>query len=152
MPVHTLRRATLPVALGAVPALLLLGSLSGCGGGQPYKTVKISGKVTYDDGSLIQAEALTLIFSPQVKAVDAKTTAKDGTAMVNVADGTFSCASTYGYGDGVIPGKHKIAVQPMKGGVPAPGLVPANYMDPKKTPLERTIDSATTLELKVPKR
>ena len=152
MPVHTLRRATLWVAGGLLPALWLIGSLSGCGGGTPYQTVKISGKVTYDDGSLIQAEDITLVFSPQVEAVDARTSAKKGTAVVNVADGTFSCASTYDYGDGVIPGKHKIAVQPIKGGVPAPGLVPDNYMDPRKTTLERTIESAAALELTVPKR
>ena len=108
--------------------------------------------MTYDDGSLIQAEGITLVFSSQVEALDGKTNPTDGTAIVNVADGTFSCASTYGYGDGVIPGKHKIAVQPTKGGVPAPELVPDNYMDPRKTPLEKTIESAATLELTVPKR
>ena len=152
MSAHTLRRAALPGCVGWLPALWLIGSLSGCGGGTPYQTVKISGKVTYDDGSLIQAEDITLVFSPQVEAVDARTSAKKGTAVVNVADGTFSCASTYDYGDGVIPGKHKIAVQPIKGGVPAPGLVPDNYMDPRKTTLERTIESAAALELTVPKR
>jgi len=152
MSVHARRRVATPCAVGCLPALLLIGSLAGCGGSNPYSTVKVSGKVTYEDGSLIQAESIELIFQPQVDALDQKTSPRPGQATVNVADGTFSCVSTYGYGDGVIPGKHKIAVRPIQGGVPAQGVVPAAYMDPKKTPLVQTIESAAPLELTIPKR
>ena len=120
--------------------LFVLGPTSGCGGGNPYKTVPVSGKVTFDDGSLIEAPELTILFKPQVKNVDAKTYARDGSATVKVSDGTFSCATTYDYGDGLIPGEHKVAVQPMKDGVPARGIVPDRYLDVETSPIVITVE------------
>jgi hypothetical protein len=136
----------------AVLLAVLSAAAAGCGSSNPYATVEISGKVTYEDGSLIQAEAIELVFSPQVQAVNAATSPRDARAVVNVADGTFTCATSYEYGDGVIPGKHKVAVQPLKDGAPLRGPVPAAYLNPLNTPLEITIEAgAAPLSLKVPK-
>jgi hypothetical protein len=108
--------------------------------------------VTYEDGSLIPAEEMQLVFTSQTQAIDVQTAPRPGTAIVKVADGTFDSVMTYEYGDGVIPGKHKVAVQPMKDGMPIGGLVPAAYMDPRNTLLEVTVEAGGgPLELKVPK-
>lgn len=120
--------------------MLLFGALCGCGSGKPYDTVKVSGKVTYDDGSLIKADEISLTFEPQADPIDPKTSPKAGTAMVDVADGTFSCATTYEYGDGLIVGKHKVAVQPMKQGIAFTGPVPAAYLNATTSPLEVTVE------------
>ena len=141
------------VSHGLCPGLLLVAALAGCGGGNPYRTVPVSGKVTFDDGSLIQAESVELLFVPQVKPLDSKTYPRNATAIVNLADGTFSAATTYEFGDGLIVGQHKVAVRAMKDGVPAPGLVPAKYTDPTTTDLTVAIERGVRpLELKIPKR
>ena len=38
--------------------------LAGCGNEEPFDYVKVSGRVTYEDGSLIPAEHLMLEFVP----------------------------------------------------------------------------------------
>lgn len=96
--------------VGAVVAALLLVGTVGCGGGGPYDMVPVSGKVTYEDGSLISGERILIEFHPRVKAVDKKTHARPAVAEVNVADGTFSEATTIEPGDGVIVGKHEVEV------------------------------------------
>jgi hypothetical protein len=47
--------------------------LAGCGGSQPFSTVPVSGKVMYEDGSLIPAPQIQVMFVPQVPPVDKKT-------------------------------------------------------------------------------
>ena len=51
----------------------LLCLLAGCGGGDPFSYVKVSGKVTYDDGSRIAAPEIKLTFYPLAPPVDSKT-------------------------------------------------------------------------------
>lgn len=152
MSIPSCRRVAAPAVCLLLPGLLVVAALAGCGSSNPYSTVKVSGQVTYEDGSLIQAEEISLLFVSQIKAVDAKTKPRDGTARVNVADGTFSCASTYDYGDGLIPGEHRVAIQPMKDGVPVAGAVPAAYIDPGTTPLKTVVEPGSKpLVLKVPR-
>ncbi len=124
---------TFPRIRWGIAAWLLF--LLGCGDGAPFAQVNVSGKVTYEDGSLIPAERLVITFVPQTPAKDAKTHPRPGRAEVNVADGTFDTVTTNTYGDGVVSGKHKVLVEAQTAvGTPS-GEVPAEYADGGKTPL-----------------
>ncbi len=130
---------------------VLLMILSGCGG-QPYGTTAISGKVTYEDGSLIPAPAITIYFEPQQESIDSKTFPRRGFAEVNVADGTFSRATTYEPRDGVILGPHKVVIEAIgEGGVPDYRYFPRIYSDAATTPLTIEVGSNRSFELTVPK-
>lgn len=133
-------------------AVLLAAVSAGCGR-QPYSTVRISGKVTFDDGSLIPAPEMFVYFEPQAESIDPRTTPRRGYAEVNVADGTFSRVTTYAPGDGVIPGKHKVVIEAIgEGGVPDFRYFPREYSDAVTTPLTIEVGSQRTFDLTVPKR
>ena len=96
--------------VSALCAAVLLSVVCGCGGapGGGYDIVPVSGKVTWDDLSVIAVPELQFHFVPQVKPIDQKTFPRNGTAEVNVADGTFASVTTNEAGDGLIVGKHKV--------------------------------------------
>jgi hypothetical protein len=128
--------------------ILLFGVVAGCGSDSPFDYEKVSGKVTYDDGSSIPAGGMQLRF----QALDAPKleNAFPRPAVANVnGEGVFDCVTSYKYGDGLIPGRHKVAIAL----APGPGgklLVPKEYSSVATTPLE--IDTANSpLEIKVPK-
>ena len=105
------RRSAGVALLGAV-----LAGVAGCGDDNPFDMVKVDGKVTYEDGSLIKATEITILFTPQrdsVKSIDGKQP-RSATAVVNVADGTFSEASSNEFGDGLVVGKHNAIVYIIK--------------------------------------
>ena len=120
----------------------------GCGPHSPFDYVKTSGKITYEDGSAIPSGSIRLQFAAQdAPAVEG---AHPRPAIANVNDkGEFDCVTSYKYGDGLIPGKHKVAVQQateQKGQL----LVPKEYTSVATTPL--LVDTANSpLEIKVPK-
>jgi hypothetical protein len=121
---------------------------SGCGSGSPFDYVEVSGTLTYDDGTPIPAPSIRLQFAAQdAPAVEG---AHPRPAVANVDDkGMFECATSYKYGDGLIPGQHKVAVQQATG----PGgrlLVPKEYTSIATTPLMVNTEDAP-LEIKVPK-
>lgn len=113
--------------------------LAGCGG--PYELVPVSGKVTYEDGSLLPAEDnyVRLTFYPQAAPLDEMTHPRPAMADVNLQDGTFSCASTHDYGDGITAGRHKVVLSTIIA-QETPRGVPAEYNDLATTPLE--VDAA----------
>jgi hypothetical protein len=88
---------------------LAVAVLAGCGG-EPYKLVGVSGKVTYEDGSVVQGERVSIEFTPQAEALDATTHPRPGIAEVSTSDGTFSDVTTHKYGDGLTAGKHTVQV------------------------------------------
>jgi hypothetical protein len=96
-------------AVGVVLAWLLCGVV-GCGSGEPFDMLPVSGKVTYEDGSPISAARIEVTFEPQVEPIDQKTHARHGVAEVNVKDGTFSKAASRKPGDGLVVGRHKVRV------------------------------------------
>lgn len=109
--------------------------LAGCGG-EPFPMVKASGKIVYEDGSTLATrpgDTLGVLFHPQVPPRDSKTFPRMGTAVANPEDGTFSCATTHKYGDGLIRGKYKISIYTGDKYIPA---VPKEYCDPDTSPLE----------------
>lgn len=131
-------------------ALLILFCLVsvGCGSSSPYGYVKVNGTISYDDGMPIPAGAIRLQFA----ALDAPAIegAHPRPAVANVnREGTFDCVTSYKYGDGLISGKHKVAVQQataQEGQL----LVPKEFTSIATTPL--VIDTADApFDIKVPK-
>lgn len=100
--------------------------------------IKVSGTLTYEDGSLLpfqKGDTLGLVFLPQMPPRDPKTHPRTGTAPVNPEDGTFASVTSHKYGDGLVRGKYKVLIYITKNF----SSVPPEYGDPDKTPLE--IDS-----------
>jgi hypothetical protein len=137
------------IAIGLASALTL-AAVSGCGSSKPYPVQKVSGKITYEDGSLIPAQIIRLVFVPQTPPVDPKTPPKMGRTEVDVKSGSFSDATTFVRADGIIRGEHKVFVQCIVNGVQSRKLIPQEYASAEKTPLKvKTSDSP--FDLKVPK-
>ncbi len=112
---------------------------------------KVSGKICYEDGTLIPSEGnyLRLTFYSQTPPMDSKTHPRPATAEVNLQDGTFTCATTHRFGDGLITGKHKVVISTdVLQGVPKG--VPPEYNDLNKTPLLIDTDQQP-FELKIHK-
>ena len=134
-----------PALLAAAPLVL------GCSGGDPFRYVKVSGKVTYEDGSFIPAERITLTFVPQAQGIDAKTQPHTGTAEVNVADGSFDAVTSHRFGDGLVAGRHKVLVTALGEHEMPSNAVPADYGDLGRTPLEvDTSESPFALQVRKP--
>jgi hypothetical protein len=130
---------------------ILLACASGCGSGAPFDFTPISGKITYEDGSPIPAPGLRLYFYPQNVPPVGDAYAPQAVAVVE-ADGSFASATTRKFGDGVVPGKQKVALffaTDAKGKL----LGPKPYPSGATTPLELTVDKSSNnpLELKVPR-
>jgi hypothetical protein len=70
--------------------------------------------------------------------------------MANVGpDGKFDCVTSYKYGDGLVPGKHKVVIQTANERDGAP-IVAQEYATVESTKL--VIDTANLpLDIKVPK-
>jgi hypothetical protein len=126
----------------------LLSGTVGCGSGGPYDYVPVSGTVTYADGTKIPLASMRLLFLP----LDAPEVAgaHPRRAMANVtADGVFDCVTSYKYGDGLIPGKHKVVIEAssVQNGQP---VLPIACLSMTTTPL--VVDTADVpLVIKVPK-
>ncbi len=134
---------TCSVALG-----LAIVFCVGCGSNAPFQYVPVEGVVSYEDGSQLPAGGFQLKFisleAPEVPG------AKPRPAIAHVNEvGRFEQATSYKFGDGLIPGKHRVAFigASSKEGKP---LLPKAYSSTRKTPL--IIDTADSpLEIKVPK-
>ncbi len=134
--------------LFTVAALSLM--LVGCGGsGNPFDSVPVTGKVTYEDGSLIPVSGMKLYFHCLVPP-------KDGlhprTAAVSVgSDGTFKDVTTHKYADGLVFGQHKVSIDCRENGT-LTKKIPKQYATPTTTPLIIEVtESGQVLEIKVPK-
>lgn len=120
----------------------------GCGSGSPYSYVKATGKLTYEDGTPLPSRGIRLQFAAQEAPAVAGAHPRPGIANVNEA-GEFDCVTSYKYGDGMIPGRHKVAIEQATDGK-GQLLVPKEYTSIATTPL--MIDTANLpLEIRVPK-
>ena len=146
--------------LSLTAVLAVVSLLIGCGG-NPYGTVKVSGKVVYEDGSPWTTPDTTVFFKSQVPNKDPKTFPRDGSATLN-ADGTFSGVTTYDYNDGVIKGPCKIYLTVRKAPSDDPKALPdytdeelakiakIEYFKPDMTPITMDIKGGK-IEIKVAK-
>ncbi len=128
--------------------LFVCGLTVGCGSGSPYDYVKVSGKLAYDDGSPIPSSGLRLQFVAQDAPIVEGAHPRPARANVN-ADGAFECVTSYKYCDGLIPGKHKVAIQQATEQT-GKLLVPKEYTSIATTPL--VVDTADApFEITVPR-
>ena len=90
------------LTLGSLAAAVLLG----CGSQGPFEYVPVSGRVVYDDGSPVTVgKAYFVPDAPPKDGMHPRT----ATADLN-SDGSFQSVTSYKPGDGLIPGKHKVAI------------------------------------------
>lgn len=123
---------------------------AGCGSGNPWEPIAVSGKVAYEDGSAIPVNGMKLYFKPQTPPIDAKTFPREGAASVG-PDGAFANATTYKYADGLIPGKHKVMVVAYAAdGRKLSPAIPKEFTQMATTPLEVDTDNLP-LEIKIRK-
>lgn len=115
--------------------ILALGGLmlAGCNN-EPFDYVKVKGKVTYEDGSVIPADSIELWFASTAPPVDENTHPRPAKAGVNIADGTFGKITSHKPGDGVVKGEHKVAIFAYKNGQIS-NLIPKEYTNARTTPL-----------------
>jgi len=134
---------------GLVTACLAWLALGvGCGSNEPFDYIPVHGKLTFEDGSPIPASGIVL----QFQALDAEPVngmhPRPAQASVD-AQGVFTQATSHKYGDGLIPGKHKVAIYyatDAKGKL----LVSKEYTHLGNTPL--VIETgAGEIEIKVPR-
>jgi hypothetical protein len=114
---------------------------AGCGARDPFGYVQVSGRVTYDDGSLIPVDGLLLTFIPQGGELDPKTYPRPGMTTVERATGEFHLVTSHKFGDGLVRGKHKVTLAMGAHVALPPSVVPPEYYDPATTPLE--VDTAS---------
>ncbi len=140
-------RLSLSVTLAG---LLLLG-MCGCSD-NPFDMAPVSGKVTYDDGSVILAARIRVLLYPQGGEIDLKTHPKFAAAEVNVADGTFAFMETWKPKDGAVVGRHKVAIISYDTKGRETDAVPAKYRKPDTSGEEREVKSGQNhFEFKVKK-
>ena len=129
-----------------------LGLVAGCGGDNPFDMVRVTGEVTYEDGSVIPASTVVVTFYPQADPIDAKTHPKFAVVYASGEDGSFPVVSTHEYGDGLIAGRHKVTVVARDENEQPTGAVPEVYASLDTTPLEVEVTGRSEhLKLKVPK-
>jgi hypothetical protein len=127
--------------------LVVILTASGCGSGGPFDYVPVSGRVTYDDGSPLPG-SFRLIFVAQNPPKVEGATPRPARANVN-DQGEFDCVTSHKYGDGLIPGKHKVALQIAREQGDKT-VIAREFTSSESTPL--VIDTADSpLEIKVPK-
>ena len=138
---------TNPAGLATIVLLLFLAGCSG--NGDPFAYVPVKGTVTYDDGSKIPASEIALSFIPQSAAIG-KAHPRVGMAYVDANTGTFQSATTHKVNDGLVRGKHKVTVTGANHTPLSANIVPVEYGDFAKTPLEVDTDHLP-FQIKIPK-
>ena len=133
----------------AIGLLALVVAVAGCSG-EPYAYTQVSGRVTYEDGSVIPAPRVKVTFISQAPPVDNKTVPRPGVTDVDPATGKFQTVTSHAYGDGVVPGEHKVLVEALSTKNERLPLVPPEYANVDKTPL-RVNTKDVPFEIKVPK-
>ncbi len=119
-------------------------AIGGCNR-EPFDHVKVRGKVSYEDGSLIPAKRLTVKFIPQTPSNSTAMTPRPGDAIVDAKTGMFDRVTSHTPGDGIVVGDHKVLI--VGGG----SLVPEEYTRPETTPLKvNSKDSPFDFKIKKP--
>jgi hypothetical protein len=120
----------------------------GCGSGGPFQYGAVQGTLSYEDGSVIPAGGIRLKFVAQDAPAVTGSFPRPAIANLNT-QGHFDCVTSYKYGDGLVPGKHKVAILDAKD-KQGKLLVPEEYTHITTTPL--IVDTADApLVIKIPK-
>ncbi len=129
-------------------SLVVVSIFPGCGSPGPFSYVPVEGILTYEDGSSVPKSGIQLKFI----ALDAPDmeNAKPRPAIAHLdSEGRFDLVTSYKYGDGLVPGRHKVAILYAKK-KDGELLVPRDYTSTVKTPLVISTDDLP-LQIKVPK-
>ena len=120
----------------------------GCGSGEPFDYLPVEGQLTYEDGQPVPAAGIVLEFVTLDVGPNEEFHPRPGSSKLN-EEGKFTCATSYKYGDGLVPGRHKVAIYfatDKQGQL----LVPKEYTHIASTPL--IIDTAESpLDIKIPR-
>jgi hypothetical protein len=138
--------------LAVLGLLASTAALTGCGDAHPFSYVPVKGSVKYEDGSLIPADNIKVIFHSQTPPKDPKMHPHPGVAKVNVADGTFTQATSQKPDDGIVPGLHKVTVQTLDKDHQIVDMLPPEYGDPDQTPLKYDTTSGEPANFTVKKK
>jgi hypothetical protein len=126
--------------------ILVFATFVGCGSNEPFDYVKVQGTVTYDDGTPLPIRHFQLRFASEAPP---KGNAFPRPAQTDVSDGKFDTVTSHKFGDGLVPGKHKVIfayATDAKGKL----VVPPEYTEGSTTQIE--IDTADSpLVIRVPK-
>ena len=134
------------LALASVLAVLI-----GCQEGPAFKTVPVSVKVTYEDGSAIPGDYITVSFEPQAAPADSQNRPRPGAGKISGGSGEVEGITTYEQGDGLVLGKHKVSLLAPTAD-PTRSPIPKAYTERSTTPLEIEVTEANQkFELKIPK-
>ncbi len=134
------------------PAVATLLVLTGCGSDSPFPMTQVTGTVTYDDGTLIPGDRVTVTFVPQTAPLDKRTHPRSGFAVVDPQTGELDVVTTVKYGDGIIRGKHKVFVVSVDMRDRELPVVPFPYNSSQETPVEiDTEEGPIKIEIPRPK-
>ena len=113
-------------------------AFAGCGPGGPRKG-KVTGKVTYTDGSIPKGGMAVIRFEIAPDSEPDKRKAADSDIA---SDGSFAIG-TLRPGDGAYYGKYKVVFTVVKSYRTGQSLVDSKYMSAETTPYECVVDSAS---------
>ena len=135
-------RFALPVLAVTILALSALSVLSGCGSGEPFSMLPVSGKVKTQRGGPLPAGGIRLRFTPLAAPIDARTHPRPGAALTE-ADGAFTEVTTREFGDGLVVGKHQVEAFPAGSSTSPFRIQPTEIeVGPGSTEFEFTISEA----------
>ncbi len=122
----------------------------GCdGGASPFAYVPANGKVTYDDGSPLPKGGLRLQFLSLDQSNVAELHPRPALATID-EKGLFENVTSYKYGDGLVRGKHTVAILDAKDEASGKLLVPEEYTSVKTSPIVVNTEELP-FEIKIPK-
>jgi hypothetical protein len=123
-----------------VSGKLVFGLLFPDPAADPFSYRKVSGTVSYEDGSFLPAQVL-LTFIPRTTDVGTGNRyPRSGTAVVDRDTGHFAEATTRRPGDGLIRGSHSVVISFAGLESKASDIVLPEYLAPDTTPLSVNTD------------
>ena len=96
---------------------------------------RVSGTVTYSDGTPLPVDGMIIRFHSFVRARDARTLPPVGVAVVDRESGEFSHATTRFPGDGIISGLHKVTLHTASEQPLPQSIASADYSERNRTVL-----------------
>ena len=96
---------------------------------------RVSGTVTYSDGTPLPVDGMIIRFHSFVRARDARTLPPLGVAVVDRESGKFSQATTRFPGDGIITGLHKVTLHTASDQPLPQSVASADYSEHNRTVL-----------------
>jgi hypothetical protein len=138
------------LSIPSIPCLVACVLLTGCSTkGDPFAYVPVSGKVAYEDGTLLPV-AVQLTFYSVDGSVNLKTHPRPGRTMTDQATGQFRDVTGHRYAEGLVPGRHRVTLGAGNGQLLPKSVASPEYADQSTTPLE--VDTAKIpFEIKVKK-